>query len=356
MIKKTIVLAALILAGLPAFAQTRVLKWAHVYEVTENYHQQALIASAEISRLTQGRIQIEVLPASKAGAEETYLNKMKSGELDMAYLGISHAVKDFPRLAVSGFPFAFQDTDHVRRYLASPFFQELLNGYENATGHRMVTAVYYGARHITSNRMLTGPADVVGLKLRVPGAPNYKLFGDALQAKVTPIPFAKVYDALKSGEVEAQENPLPTIFAKKFYEVQKFAFLTAHIHDLISMTVSQSTWKSLSPSDQKIVEDALKKAATWVNVQTIANELTLAAELNKLGLIIMRVDRQPYKDAVLKNSAPSALGITTSDFDKLQQLASKSSRIVPSTDPKKTTVPKAAASSKPASQIAAPSR
>jgi tripartite ATP-independent transporter DctP family solute receptor len=339
--KKALLLGLLSLASVSLIAQTRVLKWAHVYEASENYHQQAVLASAEISRQTQGRIQIEVLPASKAGPEETYLNKMKSGEIDMAYLGMSHAVRDYPRMAVSGFPFAFQDTDHVRRYLASPFFQELLTGYENATGHHMVTAVYYGARHITSNKMLTGPADVVGLKLRVPGAANYKLFGDALQAKVTPIPFAKVYDALKSGEVEAQENPLPTIYAKKFYEVQKFAFLTAHIHDLISMTISQNTWKSLSAADQKIVEDALKKAATWVNVQTIANELILTDELKKLGLIIVRSDRKAYKDEVLKNSNPSALGISANDFDRLQQLSSKAVQTAPAAESKKSNNAKA---------------
>jgi tripartite ATP-independent transporter DctP family solute receptor len=348
MLKKILILTTLCLAGASVSAQTRVLKWAHVYEPTENYHIQAVQASAEVARLTQGRIQIEVIPQSKAAPEEAFTSKFKTGEIDIAYLGMSHAAKDYPNLAVSGYPFAFQDTEHVRKYLASPFFQELLEGYEKAAGHRMVTAVYYGARHMTSNRMITGPEDIVGLKLRVPGAANYKLFGESLRAKVTPIPFAKVYDALKNGEVDAQENPLPTIFAKKFYEVQKFAFLTAHIHELISITVGQPTWQSLSPADQKILEAALKKAASWVNVQTIANELLLEAELGKLGLKIFRVNRQLYKDAISKATTPSALGINASDYDRLQKLGRKvAAQPATSTDTKKAVAPKKASSSTP---------
>lgn len=302
-------------------AQTQVLKWAHVYEAGETYHVQALQAGDEIARLTQGRVRLEVIPASKAGVEETFPAKLKSGEIHIAYLGMTHAGKDYPGLAVSGFPFMFQDTDHVRRYLSSGFFQEQLDGYEKATGNHMIGAVYYGARHVTSNRPITGPRDMAGLKLRVPGAPAYKLFGHAMQARVTPIAFAKVYEALKNGAVDAQENPLPTIYAKKFYEVQKFAFLTGHIHDLVSITVSGVAWKSLSPADQKVVEAAIRKAATWVNVQTISNELLMEAELRRLGMQLLSVDRRAFKEAALKRVVPSDLGGTQQDYERIQALA-----------------------------------
>lgn len=320
--KKTIFLFALsTFACVAAMAQTQVLKWAHVYEAGEPYHLQAVQAGDEIARLTQGRVRLEVIPASKAGGEETFPARLKSGEIHIAYLGMTHASKDYPGLAVSGFPFVFQDTDHVRRYLASGFFQEQLDGYEKATGNHMIGAVYYGARHVTSNRSVTGPQDMAGLKLRVPGAPAYKLFGQAMQAQVTPIPFARVYEALKNGEVDAQENPLPTIYAKKFYEVQKFAFLTGHIHDLVSITVSGAAWKALTPADQKVVEAAIRKAATWVNVQTISNELLMEAELRRLGMQLRSVDRRAFKEAALKRVSPSDLGATQQDYERIQGLA-----------------------------------
>jgi TRAP-type C4-dicarboxylate transport system substrate-binding protein len=114
---------------------------------------------------------------------------------------------------------------------------------------------------------------------------------------------------------------LPTIHAKKFYEVQKFAFLTAHIYDLISITVGQSAWKSLSPEDQKIVDIAIKKAATWVNVQTISSELLMETELRKLGMRVVSVDRRAFKETALKNVSPTDLGATMADYQRIQALA-----------------------------------
>lgn len=321
---KLLLAAGLALAVCSAGAQGRVLKWVHVYEAAEPYHMQALQAAEAVAQATQGRLRIEVIPASKAGAEDTFPAKLKSGELDIAYLGMTHAAKEFPSLGVAGFPFTFLNTDHVRRYLASPFFQEQLDGYEKATGQHMVGAVYYGARHVTSNRPIATPADMAGLKLRVPGAPAYQLFGQAMQAQVVPIAFAKVHEALKNGEVEAQENPLATIYAKKFYEVQKYAVLTAHIHDLVSVTVAGSTWKSLAPADRAVLKGALHKAITWVNVQTISNELLMEGELAKLGLKMVSVDRKAFRDAALKRVSPTDLGATQKDYERIQALAVRS--------------------------------
>jgi tripartite ATP-independent transporter DctP family solute receptor len=318
---KLAILAGALIACSTAQAQPKVLKWAHVFEPTEHYHQQAMSAAAEIGRLSGGRIRVEVVPSSKAGSEEMYSAKLKSGEIDIAYLGISYAAREFPGLAISGFPFVFQDTDHVRRYLASPYFQEQLDGYERITGNRMVTAVYYGARHLTANKFISSPQDLIGLKLRVPGAAAYKLFGQSMQTQVTPVPFSKVYDALKSGEVEAQENPLSTIYAKKFYEVQKFVYLTAHIHDLVTITIAQSSWKGLTPGDQKMIEGAIKKAASWANVQTISNELVMETELRNRGLKIVAVDRKAFREAALKHASPADLGATTADYERMQLLA-----------------------------------
>ena len=91
---------------------------------------------------------------------------------------------------------------------------------------------------------------MAGLKIRVPDAPLYKMFPEAVGANPTPIAFAEVYLALQTGTVDAQENPLPTIQAKKFYEVQKYIALTGHITDALLTIVSGQTWDSLSGRGQ----------------------------------------------------------------------------------------------------------
>ena len=125
----------------------------------------------------------------------------------------------------------------------------------------MVAITYYGERHVTSNKPINKPEDMKGLKIRVPDAPLYTMFPRAVGANPTPIAFAEVYLALQNGTVDAQENPLPTIDAKKFYEVQKYIVLTGHITDALLTIVGGPTWSKLSDADKKIFEEVLKEAA-----------------------------------------------------------------------------------------------
>src|SRR4029450_12307478 len=108
---------------------------------------------------------------------------------------------------------------------------------------------YYGARQVTSNRPIQKPEDMKGLKIRVPDAPAYLAFPKALGANPTPIAFAEVYLALQNGTVEAQENPLPTIEAKKFFEVQKNISLTGHIVDSLLTAGSGPLWQKLTRAE-----------------------------------------------------------------------------------------------------------
>ncbi len=106
--------------------------------------------------------------------------------------------------------------------------------YRNKTGIQITAMTYYGARHTTSNRPFTDCAGMKGLKMRVPDVPAYLALPKSCGANPTPIAFAEVYLALQNGTVDAQENPLTTIEAKKFYEVQKYIILTGHIVDSLA--------------------------------------------------------------------------------------------------------------------------
>ena len=111
---------------------------------------------------------------------------------------------------------------------------------QKSGGHKVLAITYYGERHVTSNKAINKPEDMKGVKIRVPDAPLYTMFPRAVGANPTPIAFAEVYLALQNGTVDAQENPLPTIDAKKFYEVQKFIVLTGHITDALLSIVGSA--------------------------------------------------------------------------------------------------------------------
>lgn len=318
-----LVAAGLTLAGVlpsqPAHAET-VLKWAHVYEVSEPYHTWAVWAGDEIAKRTDGRYKIEVFPASSLGKESDINEGLGLGTVDIIYTGQLFAGRFYGPIAIGGAPYMFRDFDHWEKFRDSELFRDLAGGYEKETGNHIVTLTYYGERQTTSNKEILKPEDMVGLKIRVPDAPIYKMFPEAVGANPTPIAFAEVYLALQTGTVDAQENPLPTIQAKKFYEVQKYIALTGHITDALLSIVSGQTWASLSDEDKAIFTAVLGEAAEKCTADIIAKQNELAAWFEQQGVIVNKVDRGPFREAVLKTHNGPAATWDQATYDKLQEI------------------------------------
>lgn len=307
-------------AGLGAAQAAEKLKFAHVYETTEPYHKRALEAAEEIKKQTNGRYEIEVFPASSLGKESDINEGLGLGTVDIIYTGALFAGRFYGPIAISGAPFMFRDLDHWKSYAASDLFGELSAGYRKKTGHTVLALTYYGQRHVTSNKPILKPEDMKNLKIRVPDAPLYRMFPEAVGANPTPIAFAEVYLALQQGVADAQENPLPTIQAKKFYEVQKHINLTGHITDALLTIVSGMRWDGMKPEDQKIFASVLKEAAAKATADIVESEQKLADWFVKEGVTVNKVDRGPFREAVVKlHNGPSATW-DKATYDKLQAL------------------------------------
>jgi tripartite ATP-independent transporter DctP family solute receptor len=299
-------LAAILALPLAALAQTR-LKWAHVYETTEPYHTEALWAAAEIRKRTNGRYEIDVFPASTLGKETDINQALSLGTVDIIYTGMAFAGRTYPPMSIASGPFIFRDYNHWQAFRNGPIFKEVAKGYEDKSGHKIVGYTYYGQRHLTANKMVTKPEDMKGMKLRVPDAPLFVMFPRAVGANPTPIAFAEVYLALQNGTVDAQENPLPTIDAKKFYEVQKYIILTGHITESLVTIVAGGTWSKLSDADKKIFSDVLWEASSRATNEIADAEAKLVTDFEKRGKTVVRVDRGPFIQAVQKAvTAPDA--------------------------------------------------
>ena len=267
-------------AAAPAQAQTK-LKWAHVYETSEPYHKWSVWAGEEFKKRTNGKFEIQVFPASSLGKESEINQGLQLGTVDIILTGASFAARSVPRLAVSYYPFTFRDADHVIKYSKSDVFKELTEGYKKATGNTVTALTYYGARHATSNKLFTTCEQMKGIKMRVPDAPAYTALPRACGANPTPIAFAEVYLALQNGTVDAQENPLPTIEAKKFFEVQKNIILTGHIADSLLTIVSGQLMSKLTPAEQKILVEVTQEAAEKATNDIKKREAELVDEFKK---------------------------------------------------------------------------
>ena len=242
---------------------------------------------------------------------------MALGTVDMIISGPSFAARSYPRLGIAYYPFIFRDADHLLAYSKSPVFGEMVEEFRKKTGIQILAYTYYGARQTTSNRPFTDCAGMKGLKIRVPDVPAYMATPKACGANPTPIAFAEVYLALQTGTVEAQENPLTTIEAKKFYEVQKAIMMTSHIVDGLTTQVAPHVWNKLTDQEKQIFTEVTREAATRATAQIKKREAELADEFKKKGLQIVTVNRQSFIDAVLKSATPESMGFTKSDYDKI---------------------------------------
>ena len=317
---KTLVVAAVV-AGvgtvtLPAAAQTK-LKWAHVYETSEPYHTESVWAAEEIKKRTNGKFEIQVFPASSLGKETDINQGMQLGTVDMIISGPSFAARSYPRLGIAYYPFIFRDGDHLLAYSKSAVFKEMIDGFREKTGIQILAYTYYGARQTTSKTAFTDCAGMKGLKIRVPDVPSYRATPEACGANPTPIAFAEVYLALQNGTVDAQENPLTTIEAKKFYEVQKHIMMTSHIVDGLTTQVAPHVWSKLTDAEKKIFSDVALEAAARATAQIKKREGELVDEFKKKGITINAVNRQSFVDAVLKTKSVESMGFDKKDYDRI---------------------------------------
>ena len=156
-----------------------------------------------------------------------------------------------------------------------------------------------------------------GLKIRVPDVPAYTATPRACGANPTPIAFAEVYLALQNGTVDAQENPLTTIEAKKFYEVQKHIMLTGHIVDGLTTQIAPHVWNTLSDAEKKMFTEVTQEAAAKASADIKKRESELVDEFKKKGLGVHTVDRKSFVDAVLKAVTVESLGFDRKDYDRI---------------------------------------
>jgi tripartite ATP-independent transporter DctP family solute receptor len=317
-------LATPALLGRAAQAQTR-LRWAHVYETNEAYHTEALWAAQQIAARTSNRWAVEVFPASALGNEPTINQGLALGTVDMIYTGVAFAGATFRPIAIGNAPYVFRDYGHFSAYRDSDLLRDLMAGYNRQTSHNALSLTYYGERHVTANRSILKPEDMRGMKLRVPQAPLFLMFTRSVGANATPIAFAEVYLALQQGTVDGQENPLPTIQAKKFHEVQTHISLTGHITESLLTIVSGNTWRRLSDADKAVFTEVLKEAATRATNSIREAELALPGWFEQQGKTVQRPDRAAFRAvaAPLHNDAQAGAGWTREHYDRLQAIASR---------------------------------
>lgn len=274
-------------------------KMGHILPAEHPAHQAMLAAAEEIAERTDGRIQISVFPAGQIGAAKEILTGIQLGTTEMALDGAGILSQWLPALSVLEAPFLARDFAHLERLVESEQGQALLEELTETAGMRMLDIWYYGTRQMTNNvRPIETIADMEGIKLRVPEVQLSLEFARALGMTPTPLAFPELYLSLQTGVVDGQENPLPTINAAKFYEVQDHLALTGHLVQFVAPIVSEVAWNAASEEDRQVVLEVLEEKGAEYSQSVIEQEKALVEELAAKGMQVTRPDQAQFREAM----------------------------------------------------------
>ncbi|WP_349594348.1 sialic acid TRAP transporter substrate-binding protein SiaP [Thalassospira sp. NFXS8] len=302
-----------------AFAAAQEVKFAHIFNDSQPFHKWVLWASDQILEKTQGRYKISVFPSSSLGGEVEIYQGLTLGTIDMGFTGSPTASRAYGPMALISGPYMFRDFDHWAAYRDSDMRKQVTAEFNTRSNLNVVGTVYYGLRHVTSNKKIAEPDDMKGLKLRVPNVPLYLLFPRSVGANPTPIAFSEVYLALQQGVVDGQENPLPTIFAQKFYEVQKHIALTGHMIDTLVAMTSSSLWSQLSDEDKQIFSQVFDEAMAKCTDEVRATEMSLINDFKtKYNVSVDEVDREAFRKKMIPELTGENVPWSKSDYEKVQ--------------------------------------
>lgn len=298
-----------------------VLRFAHVYEVSHPLHKGALNVAQEVEVATDGRIKIQVYPASSLGKEVAINEALTLGVVDIIYTGTGFAGATYGPISMSDFPYTLRNINHWRAYIQSDLFKELSEEYRKASnGNEIASVGYFGSRHTIADRPLLLPEDMENLKIRIPNAPAYVMFPKAVGANPAPIAFSEAYLALQQGVVDGLENPLPILHANRFYEVRKHISLTNHIINSTLTVVSGDRFSKLQDKDEEIVRTALVRNANWATNQVLEAEQTLIEWFENEGLTVHTVDIDAFQKAVMPALTAEGVPFSPETLARLQDI------------------------------------
>ncbi|HUH76207.1 MAG TPA: TRAP transporter substrate-binding protein DctP, partial [Devosia sp.] len=192
----------------------------------------------------------------------TELVALQRGNLEMGNIAPQDISNQLPAWSVLTSAYLFRDAAHLRTFFDSDVGAEFKKMAEDELGVHILGPTYFGARQVglQIDREIKTPADMAGVKLRMPGGDAWQFLGTALGANPTPMAYAEVYTGLQTGAIDGQDNPLPNVENMKFYEVMKQIVLTSHLVGYDLLVVSNATWDKMTPDQQTAFQAAATAA------------------------------------------------------------------------------------------------
>lgn len=303
--------AVALVAGTPdALAQARQTLRISTPAVPDDWHTKMLyVFKEELDKSAPGRFDVQIHHSGTLFKQGTEPAAMARGNLEMAMISMQDIAKIIPEYSLFTAGYLIRDPDHLMKVYDGAIGQEISAKVAEKMDIAILQAAYLGTRQVNLRepRNVRTPADLAGVKLRMPGSKEWLFLGQALGANPTPLAFNEVYLGLKTGTVDGQDNPLPTVKSAKFYEVTKQLILTSHLVDAVFLSVSTKAWKAMNVDDQRKVKAAAMAGAKFNNENRIKDENELVEFFKKEGLQVVTPDVGAFRAAVQKAYLASEL-------------------------------------------------
>ncbi len=254
---------------------------------------------AQVEEWTEGRVQVEIYPDSQLGADSDLIKGVVNGTVDITASSAGNFASYEPNVGISAFPFLFKDFDDAWEFVDGSVEAKAEEGLSE---YNIKVLAHYdnGFRCVTTSDSV-GPinsvADMDGLIIRTPE--NQIVMQTMLLLGATPkvLPFNEVYDALKNGTFDAQENPIPVIYNNNLYEVQSNLAITNHSYDVMLFVIREDVWKKLSAEDQQSLVDAARNAEELDRELIKSQTEEYVQKLEEAGMNITYPDLDEFRDA-----------------------------------------------------------
>lgn len=282
-------------------AQTRMPLRISSPAVPDDWHAKMwTVFKEQLEKTAPGEFDVQInLNASlfKQGAEPA---AMARGNLELASISAFDMAKLVPEFSIFTAGYVVRDPAHQQKLFNGPVGDELFARVSQKMDVTPLATAYLGTRQLNLReaRSVKTPADLKGIKLRMPGSREWLFLGEALGATPTPLAFGEVYLGLKTGTIDAQDNPLPSVRAAKFYEVTRQIVLTSHLVDSLFITVANKTWNALNPAQKQKLKAAAQAAAQFNNDNRLKEEGQLVDFFKQQGLQVNTPDVAAFRSAV----------------------------------------------------------
>ena len=227
----------------------------------------------------------------------TELVALQRDNLELGNIAPQDISKQLPAWNILTSAYLFRDAQHLNAFFAGDLGAQMKKMAEDQLKVKILGPTFFGTRQVglKPKKKITTPADLAGIKLRMPPGDAWQLLGRSLGANPTPMAYAETYTGLQTGAIDGQDNPLPNVQNMKFYEVMSQIVLTSHLVGFDVLTMNLKTWNGMSPAKQKSFQAAVDKAINWSANEHLKREAELADGFKKQGLDVYAPDVNAFR-------------------------------------------------------------